>query len=648
MKNIFNIDDFCFEYHMDEKPYFYEIKNYIGSQRILKIPKELIHTPITKISSCAFRNNKEIKILILNDNINYIDSDAFEGTEDLIIYTPYESYDLDLSHLKGIEVKYGFVAITQDTELEYALFTDETALVISHHLDQRKYGRFGRFGITVEIPESINGYIVSEIERYCFENVLNARNYILPHTLRKISKYSFKNNEMLESFYIPEGVTTIDDFCLSQCMSLKTIEIPHSVVNVGNCALQGNYRSLVLLAGLKENRNFHMNWNPENRPVINEYIDMIVNNDIVYALTTTHKAIVIGNTINSIIDIEIPSQIEIESEHYVVTAIGPWSFNKSKYIRHVKLPQTLTHIYESAFSESDIVSIDMGENIEFLGEAVFNQCIYLLTLKIMSTKIREIPRSFCSRCLSLVSVELNDNIETIFEEAFFDAEALKEFNFPVSLRKIKESAFYGTSITYVELGYAIEEIGDLCFGQCNELTTLVILNEYVKLGDHIVTEYNSTSIYIEGSSDSDACNKLRIEAKNHRSVFSDILSTTEVDGVKYAITDFENAIVIGYSPMDLDNDVRILSKVKGVDVTIISKLAFKDAINLNSLIVPMTVTRINNGFIKNCTELRKLYLPRRFMGKFKLKDNLKYKAEIIFYETTFDGEMKIVENMITE
>ena len=112
------------------------------------------------------------------------------------------------------------------------------------------------------------------------------------------------------------------------------------------------------------------------------------------------------------------------------------------------------------FEGSDLTSIELPENLTYLGEAIFKDCLYLKNIKIPQ-KITRIPKQALMNCQSLVDVELHEYIEIFDEMCFYEANHLSYIDFPINLRELKDYCLYGTNLSYIEIGYGIKEIGEL-------------------------------------------------------------------------------------------------------------------------------------------------------------------------------------------
>ena len=136
----------------------------------------------------------------------------------------------------------------------------------------------------------------------------------------------------------------------------------------------------------------------------------------------------------------------------------------------------VTQIDTSAFEESDITSIEIGDNVTYIGMSAFRGC------------------------KSLKTVKLGKSILNIDEGSFNDCTSLEEIKLPKSLEKLGGSIFAGcTSLKNVELedgGNFVIKDGVLLSA---DMKTLYFALPYAKLGNYScpseVETINSLAFY---------------------------------------------------------------------------------------------------------------------------------------------------------
>lgn len=171
---------------------------------------------VVAIGSCAFRDCKGLKSVVIPNTVNIICSSAFRDCMSL------ESITLPNS-LKEI----GSFSIEKCSALK--------SLNIPNTV--RKLGDYAfiRAGLTsIVFPNSW-----AKIPKYVCEECLKLQTVTLPTNLKEIPKNAFSYCPELTTVAIPNTVTKIDDWAFNDCYSLQ-VEVPNTVAEVvgnafGNC-----------------------------------------------------------------------------------------------------------------------------------------------------------------------------------------------------------------------------------------------------------------------------------------------------------------------------------------------------------------------------------------------------------------------------
>lgn len=126
-----------------------------------------------------------------------------------------------------------------DVEWLYAVKPDGTAEITG--CKEFLYGN-------VEIPEEIDGYAVTEIADYCFENNLGSFGITIPGTIEHIGSGTFGNCPGLNEVTFSEGVKSIGEYAFHNCTGLQEIHFPESLQSIENYAFtQCSYLSEIVL-----------------------------------------------------------------------------------------------------------------------------------------------------------------------------------------------------------------------------------------------------------------------------------------------------------------------------------------------------------------------------------------------------------------
>ena len=93
--------------------------------------------------------------------------------------------------------------------------------------------------VDLEIPETINGKKVTQIDKDAFYRCSTLRSVTIPDSVTKIDVRAFINCKKLESVKIPSGVTQIGAGAFAGCSALKSVNIPDSVTEISNGTFSG-------------------------------------------------------------------------------------------------------------------------------------------------------------------------------------------------------------------------------------------------------------------------------------------------------------------------------------------------------------------------------------------------------------------------
>lgn len=178
---------------------------------------------------------------------------------------------------------------------------------------------------------------------------------------------------------------------------------------------------------------------------------------------------------------------------------------------------------------------------------------------------------------------LPDNLTIIADQAFmYDTGLLGTLTIPEGVKTIGKEAFYGcTGIDTLIIPYSVERIENKAFASCPNLAGTVVL------------PYNC---YVAEDAFDD-CDNLTVTTVG---VTSDVYFTYQVMSYGAVITDYYSG-----GPVD----VVIPDTLDGAPVAKIFKNAFKGNTKLRSVVIPSTVTTIDEYAFSGCTKLTSVVIP---------------------------------------
>ena len=203
-----------------------------------------IPSTINNIDLYAFRQCTNLKKVIIPESVTNIhSSNPFEECEDVVIYCKVGTTAEQYAKNHNIE----HILYNESGDFEYAINANGTITIIGYNGTAEE----------IEVPNKIDGKIVTElgdkvfynktnlkkitlpegitnIGNYTFENCISLVTINIPATVRTIGKRAFNGCTDLTDIIIPEGVNTINEGTFSGCMKLSNIRLPNTITSIGD------------------------------------------------------------------------------------------------------------------------------------------------------------------------------------------------------------------------------------------------------------------------------------------------------------------------------------------------------------------------------------------------------------------------------
>ena len=420
------------------------------------------------------------------------------------------------------------------------------------------------------------------------------KNVIVPDIVTSIGFAAFEGCSELTSITIPNSVTEIWDAAFEGCSGLTSITIPNSVMSIGNSAFEG-------CGGLTS--------------------------------------------------ITIPNS---------VTRIGDNAFEGCCRLTSIKIPNSVIEIGDSAFEGCiELTSIEILDSVMSIGKDAFKDCAGLSHITVEKGNQRYYSAGDCiiDKCYaSLILgcknsiIPADGSIMVIGKGAFSGCSGLTNITIPNSVTSIGDGAFWGCSgLTNIMIPNSVTSIGDGAFWGCSGLMSITVdqENEYYFSEGNCLIERESvaliggcknsvipagiwgickgafngcsglTSIMIPRSvnfielSAFVGCSGLTsitvdqeneyyysegnciIERKCENLIF-------DFDGGNYIMEEAGKKLILGCKNSIIPAD----GSVKGIYVE-----AFADCSGLTSIIIPNSVTSIEDGAFSGCCRLTSITIP---------------------------------------
>lgn len=524
--------------------------------------------------------------------------------------------------------------------------TDENSAVISKYTGNES---------SVEIPESINGYPVTEIGDSAFKGNFSLKNAEIPDSVKIIGDYAFNDCTGLESITIPESVEKIGRSAFFYCTRLENVNVSDGIKTIGDGAFFGCYslKSFKITESVNSVGEYAFGRCSELKSVTVEKGIKSVSNQM-FADCTSLNEIVLPNSIESIgrraflncsalESFELPDSIDTIADYAFygcsginnlsisAKTIGDYAFSicsqlesvsfsdnletigdeafKSTCLSEVSIPSAVSDIGERAFATNKIEKINVEEDNQYytsIDGVLFNKSETEI-IDYPNYTVAEfyaVPQSvtsigeyaFGGDIPSLKTVIIPDTVTEIENGAFMDFYGLEYIDIPTSVTEIGDNAFNGCSqLASITIPNSVTEIGDAAFRYCSSLQSVSLTEGLKSIGDYAFSgAYELSNITLPNSLN-DISPTAFFYCENFCEYLTDVSNPyfSVTDGVLYSKDKTE---LVSYPCGKKGNEYSVLSGTKSIgDYAIVSN-------NLDSVYVPQSVEKTGKDSIGYITD----------------------------------------------
>ena len=485
----------------------------------------------------------------------------------------------------------------------------------------------------LEIPQDLDGYSVTKIGDYAFQECSSLVSVTVPAGITTIGDGAFWDctslaninvsadntaytsvdgvlfskdmTDLLQypignertAYVIPDGVINVANYLFWGCTTLKNLTIPGSVAVIGVDAL---WRCLSL-----ENINVSADnkvyasvdgvlFNKDKTellqyPVGNKRTEYSIPNGVIsiaaysFPECASIERITFPDSVTTIGEMAFPACASLKSVELGsgVKTIGDYAFGWCEALTDVKIPYGVTTIGDSAFDScTSFANITFPDSVTSIGQNVIWGTAYYKDEANWENDVLYVAHHLItSKSTINGDYVIKDGTKTIANAAFSNRESLENITIPNSVVFIGQYGFYKcSSLKNVTIPDSVLSIDYRAFGSCASLENVVI---------------GAGVTYIEEGAFRSCKSLKNIE------VSKDNASFTSVDGVLF---NKEKTELLKY-PTGSSNTTYTVPD----SVTTIGYRAFDYSASLESIVIGTGVTHISENAFKNCTALKDVY-----------------------------------------
>ena len=421
---------------------------------------------------------------------------------------------------------------------------------------------------SITIPSEIDGYIVSTIADYAFQNCYWLKSIDIPATVTNLGYKTFANCTSLQSITIPKTVTS-GSYLFDGCTNLKEISFAAGTKSIPNSIINGcpAVEKINLPVGLLKLGDY-------------AFANCAKLSSVTLPTTLTDMGQYTFKNCPALTSITIPKN---------VTA-GSSLFNGCTNLTEVTFSAGAKSIPEKfLYASPAIINVNLPNGLMSLGEQAFACCYYLENIT-LPPSIIDLGNKTFFQCTSLKSITIPKNV-TAGCDLFQECDSLREVIFASGIKRIPENFLRNAyNVESVKLPEGLLAIGDRAFMYCYALKNIVLPESLTDLG---VESFNEC-VSLE-------CITIPKNVSSGLDMFKKCTSLTKV-----VFAPGTKSIPIHF----LRNAYNVKQIILPDGLLTIGDYAFDSCYNLSDIEIPSSVKNLGNMTFSNCVSLKTFTIPK--------------------------------------
>ncbi len=435
----------------------------------------------------------------------------------------------------------------------------------------------------LNIPETLDGLRVSQINFNAFARMRDLRTVRIPSGVETIANGAFENCVKLEKIEfarnqngeIASALTLVDAYAFRGCSSLKSFEAPDSLRRVGLGAFE-RCASLETVALGRDVENVGFRAFADCPSLRRVDLSKVKN----FQFLTTAAFDGASPELEFAFPTDNP---RLTPDGFLLSGDGKTVegyLGKAK--KELAIPEGVERVAKGLWPKwtKDVETLRLPKSLRAIDDGLFYRC----------------------ETLKNVVIPEDSRLETIGGNAFTDCYALERFDWPKSLKSIGGSAFQRCrSLKSFTGATSVHTIGGWAFCDCESLTEVELPNGLIEIGPSAFAECGFTSIKIPAS----------VRVMGDAALAVTPLKTIEVEEGNEALKVVDGALLSkdGKTLFRLPPALKLKSYKIPNGVEIIERAALGGNETLESVEIPASVTTIKtNAFYRN-SSLKEIFIP---------------------------------------